>query len=175
MIQSRRGMRRMLAHSKQKYKHQVDAGALNVNMNAAVTTNVVISGVDNPLLAAVNNVQAKAKVMAIYMELTCLNTGGAAAPQVFDWCLQANPQSAIGAIDPQVIGSSSAKAYVFKSGNLVVYGSATPAKVFGLIKIPQKYARFMNLDVIYFNIRSRYANGITDGYQVKFIYKEIRG
>lgn len=175
MSYSRRMAKRQIHLSKQKYKHQVDAGALAVNMSAATTTNVIIAGVDNPVLASTTNVQAKAMVTGFYFELHVKSTYGADVLQVFDWCFQASPQSAIGAIDPTTVGANAGKAYVFKSGQLPVAPGAYTASVRGFIRIPRKYSRFMNTDVIYFNIRSRNATAATDNYQLKVIYKEVRG
>lgn len=172
-MRTHRFVKRAIRRSLQKYKHQVDNGAVAVNMAAAVTTNVIVVGLDNPVIANATNVQARGKVLALYMELTCQNFF-ANGIQVFDWCLQYSPQSGIGAVDPTLVGTNTGKNYVFKSGNLSVAQFQT-GKSFGLIKIPSKYSRFMNTDVIYFNIRSRVNNGATDAYQVKFIYKEIRG
>lgn len=170
-----RRMSRIVDRKLQKYKHQVYTNANAANMSGITTTNIIVVGLDNPVLANPTNVTARARVKGFYFELTVNSTAAVATTQQFYWNFQASPQSSIGAVNPTTVGTSASKNYVFKSGVIPVQPSSAPAKIFGFVKIPSKYQRFMNTDVIYFNISSLQGNGATDWYNLMVVYKEIRG
>lgn len=171
----RRSLRRMVNRQLQKYKHIVEFDAVNVNMSAGTTSNVIIVGVDNPVIANTTNVSARAKVRTLYFELDVFNAAVAPNIQHFHWTFQASPNSGVAVVPPNNQGSQNPKNYVFKSGMIPVNDAAKSGKVYGTIKIPTKFQRFMNTDVIYFNIITQYNLANTDGYHLKVFYKEVRG
>lgn len=159
----------------QKYKHIVELDASGVTLQAAVTSNPIMVGVDNPAIGAVTQCQARSRVKGFWFELTCACAAAVASGQSFQWCFQASPQSSVPVVDPTLQGVNTGKLYVFKSGIVTVQASSAPGKVMGFVKIPTKFQRLMNTDVVYFNIKTIYALGNVDQYHLKVIYKEIRG
>lgn len=177
-FRSRRMVNRTISRRLQKYKHVVDATFLNVNANLAVQTATVALGSDNPAIAASTSVQARARVKAIYVEITFLNTGNAiGADQQFDWYFIFNPQAGFATPAGNNVGIQNIKNYVFKQGLGHTQSSAntTPYSVRGLIKIPTKFQRYMNADILQFVWSTRKNNGNTDQCSLKVIYKEVRG
>lgn len=173
-----RTLSKLIHRRLQKYKHIVDGTFLNVNGFLAVQSTIVATGTDNPVIASANNVQARARIRALWMELTFTNSSNApGSVQTFDWYLIFNPQGNFVLAAGNNIGIQNYKNYVFKMGTITVPASASvaPAKVVGLVKIPSKYQRFMNGDIIQFAFSSRLNSGNTDIVNVKFIYKEVRG
>lgn len=175
MNYNRRMTKRLINRSLQRIKHVVNNSGQGVNMQAAVTTTIIAVGIDNPLIANTTNVASRSRVKAIYMELKFSNRTAGSAPQTLYWNLQYNPQGSGSAVDPTNSGASNAKNYVFKSGQIAVTEGQPPGKVFGLIKVPNKYQRLMNGDVIQLNLRSFNNLANTDDYESHIIYKEIRG
>lgn len=164
----------MITRSLQKYKHIVDASFVNT-ANTVTQATAVASGADNPIITSPTSVQARARIKAIYMEVTFANN---TIKQNFHWIMWARPQSALSSPTPNTTGQSTAKSYIFKSGmvslDTVGQGPSTTT-VRGIIKVPSKYQRLMNSDAIYFSYVTDFGAANTDNVTCKFIYKEVRG
>lgn len=173
--------RRNRGRPPQMYKHVVDTEAQG-DFSAAVTTIDIVVGLDNPVLGNTTNVEARAQVRNIFMELSYSyinNTVPAANNQnSLHWVMYYTPQSSIAgsAVSPAGQGSVAAKAYIFKSGKLDIdFATQRVAKTVGVIKVPRKYGTIMNTDKIRLAFQSvHFMSANSENISFKAIYKEIR-
>lgn len=166
----------MISRSIQKYKHIVDFNWTNFNAFTGIGSTTLIVGADNPIITSGNTVQTRARVKAIYFELSVV-PNAVNAPQNIHWYIWFNPQQALTAVAANVVGTSTIKNFVIKQGMIQTYmnvATVIPPKIYGLIRIPPKYQRFMIGDALYFSWSEIYQSQ-SDSIQGKAIYKEIRG
>jgi len=165
---------------KQSYKHVITSEAQG-DFSAAVTTVVIANGADNPPIANTTQVQARGKVMGIYMELVYSYALVPANVKRNDlhWVLYASPQGAITgtSVSPLTLGGLTAKNYVFKSGVLSINdpGMCT-TKISGYVRVPKKFQRLMLNDAFRLAFISSVGTGnAAEFMSFKAIYKELRG
>lgn len=173
----RRAVGRSILRSKLKVKHIVDSSTLAAGGSVANNSIILVNSVDNPVIANSNQIATGSKVFAIYIELHASEIAAQANVQVFDWYLIYDPNGAFNSAgsypDPRNAGVNPAKQYIFKQGMEMV-GGQNVSKRFGLIKIPKKYTRFNNQDLITLVWRTRSAFAGADNFCLKAIYKEVK-
>lgn len=177
MPYSRRAMRRSISRSLLKVKHIVDNSTIGANLNTAGLVTTLIAGQDNPVLANANQVATGSKVYRLFIEMNYMFTGlgpGLGVPNVLDVAIRFNPQGSLPTLDPRNVGVDPSKPFVIYQTMLMSQGGSLEKKI-GPIKIPKKYARYGNLDVLEIWCRSRQNGGANESFCYKAIFKEIRG
>lgn len=174
----RRSLNRRIQLHLQKYKHIVDATFQNVT-GSALQNATLIQGADNPTIGSPILVQTRARVKAIFIDIswvTAANNAGGIFH--FDGMIWFNPQLTFTTPDPSTVGSQNLKNYVIKQFHASILSNTSvisaPHRFIGVIKIPPKYQRFMLGDGLVFTWKTS-AGVSVDQCKVKCIYKEIRG
>lgn len=171
-----RHLHRLIHRSLAKYKHVVDVTTLATDFSGGVQTTDIILSTDNPVIGNTTNVMARARVMLLTsIEISFYTTKVIPADQIYDSYILFNPQATLTPVSPRGVGSSNLKSYVIWQGHVVHVGGNPASKWTGKIRIPRKYQRFMNADKLQFVFISTRANGATDNFIFKCIYKEVRG
>ncbi len=125
-----------------RIKHVVDAeGALVAGTNSEID---LISTVDAPVLASVNQCETGSKVNGIYLHVEVSHTSGVGRPNIYMEIFK-NPGNALPTPDPTGVGSVDNKRYIIHQEMIMMSGDAgngLPRPLFnGVIKIPKGYIR----------------------------------
>ncbi len=126
----------------QRIKHVVDSeGALVAGTRSVVD---LITTVDQPVLANVNNVQTASTVNGIYLHVEVSHTSGAGRPNIY-MAIFKNPGANLSNFDGDAVGADDNKKYVIHQEMLMMSGDAgngLPRPLFnGVIAIPKGYRR----------------------------------
>ncbi len=164
-------------HPVKSYKHVVDVATATV---LAVQSLVpVITATDNPALAAVTAVETASTVSSIYVRAEVFATNAfAGIPRVY-MAVYKNAADRLGFPGIADVGDDERKRFIFHQEMTMVGNGADgtfPRTMFqGVIKIPPRFKRFGQDDVLYliFSHGAGETSGITN-VCIQCIYKEFR-
>jgi len=157
-----------------RIKHVVD-GEGTVDGTANVVFDL-ISTVDAPVLAQVNQVETGAKVNGIYLRVEVSHTSGAGRPNIY-MAIFKNPGNNLTKPAPNAIGGSDDKRYVIHQEMLMMSGDAgngLPRPLFnGVIAIPRGYRRMGPSDRLQLILKCG-TSAVNADWCVQCHYKEFR-
>ncbi len=154
-------------------KHVVDAEGSQVTTQSTVD---LVEVVDNPTVAATNEVPVGSTVNSIYLRVEALHAAGAGRPNFYIYVMK-NPGANLSLPQANSVGGSDEKRFIIHQEMVMLSGDAgngLPRTIFaGVIRIPRGYKRFGIKDKLQLALRGG-TSSMTYDFCVQCIYKNFK-